>query len=189
MVNSAVPPAADAPPPSVQRALDFFRDRGIWHVPSKNPPVRSCAEAAGQRRRQGAIGIPLRDELKSLLYAYSDEEGHRRYALLHVRGHHRVDLPKASAVLQSIVQRVANAELEMHFRMSYGTVTPVLFADRSDVRHVIDTNVLRGSGPPFTMMTNAGHLEYAVEFRPEEVFAALPRTAVNNIGDTGKLHR
>lgn len=178
---SATTSPADDVPPTVQRTLRFFREQGIWHRTSQNPPVRSCVEAAAQRRRMGTVGIPVCDELKSLLYAYRLEDGVRRFALLHCGGHQRVDLAKVAAVLQADAEPVPGRELAATFGACYGAVTPVLFTDHPDVANIVDTTVVERSHPPFTMMTNSGHLEYAVEFHPRELFAALPRTSVHDI--------
>jgi prolyl-tRNA editing enzyme YbaK/EbsC (Cys-tRNA(Pro) deacylase) len=172
-------------PPTVSRALEFFRRTGIWHTVSRNDPVRSCAEAAAHRRRCDRVGIPLHDELKSLLYRYETGDHSRKYVLLHCRGHQRVDVAEVSVLLRSVVRPVPRQELREQFGADYGTVTPALFAECTDVCHVVDVAVLRELEPPFTMMTNAGDLEHAVEFRPAELFAVLPRTVEARIAVPG----
>lgn len=180
-MSAALGRAAEESDCAVERTLRFFRDRGLWHLTSENPPVRSCAEAAAHRRRLGQVGIPLCDELKSLLYAYEDASGLRRYVLLHCRGHQRVDLGKVAATLATTVMPVEAAELLVRFGAEYGTVTPPLLGAREGVRHLVDDTVLARYYPPHTIMTNCGDLEHAVEFRAAALFESMPDVAVVDI--------
>ncbi len=168
------------PPVEVVRNLTFFEQNGLWHIVSKNPPARSCAEAARVRRRLGYIGIPLSDELKSTAGAYDSPAG-RRYAVVHCRGHQRLDSEKVRAILGSEFRRLGAPELESELGASYGTVTPFALAHRKDIRQVADETLFANFFSPYTMMTNLGHLQYAVEFPARDVFNTLPDVAVADV--------
>lgn len=167
-------------PDEVLKNLKFFEDSRVWHIVSRNPPVHSCADAAHRRSRLGHVGIPLSDELKSNLCAYDSAEG-RRYVLLHCRGHQRIDERKVAVALGGEFARIEKAELEAVFGTSYGLVTPFLFAANSEVRQLVDETVLKPFFSPYTMMTNLGHFEYAVEFRPRELFRAFRNASIVDI--------
>jgi aspartate/glutamate racemase/prolyl-tRNA editing enzyme YbaK/EbsC (Cys-tRNA(Pro) deacylase) len=103
------------------------------------------------------------------------------YAVLHCRGHQLLDEEKVAAALKASARRMETKELEATFDLAYGLVTPFAFAGREDVRQIFDDTVLEPFFPPYTMMTNLGHHEYGVEFRPDELVAILPRTATCDI--------
>ena len=168
-------------PPIVERSLRFLYEAGIWHRMSRNPPVRGCREAAEQRRRLGAVGIPLCDELKSLLYVSVDAAGGRRYVVVHCRGHQRLDLDKVTTIVGARVYPVPLDELAARFGSQYGTVTPLLVTEHQHVEQIVDDTVLARFYAPHTVMTNLGHLEYAVEFHAEELFGVLPGTVVADV--------
>lgn len=167
----------------IDKSVEWLKHAKIWHATSANEPVRSCADAAARRRRLGSVGIPLCDELKSLLCAYS--VGTRRlYAMLHCRGHQRFDLAKASAIVGEVLTPISATELAMVFSAEYGTVTPMVFLEHSHVRQFVDDTVVRPFYPPYTTMTNLGDLRHAVEFNSEDLFSATPDTAVADIVTT-----
>lgn len=168
-------------PSQVARALQTLSRHGVWHQSSRNPPVRSCADAARHRRRLGGIGIPLCDELKSLVFAYDGSSASTGYVVVHSRGHQRIDMDKAAKVAGGPLRSVADDELIDALGASYGTVTPLLLWGLGDVRHVVDDTVVTPFYPPYTMLTNSGHREHAVEFRPTELFAALPHTVIADV--------
>ena len=165
----------------LDRCRAFLDTSGIWHRTATNPPVRSCGEAADHRRRLGHVGIPLCDELKSLVCAYSNKAARRRYALLNCRGHQQLDFAKCAEVLGGPVERIHEDELRRVFGAQYGTVTPFAFAAEHDVRQLVDETVLKTFYSPYTMMTNAGDLEHSLEFRPADMVEALPEVVVCDI--------
>ncbi|MFI5496367.1 aspartate/glutamate racemase family protein [Actinoplanes sp. NPDC051859] len=177
-----VPSAPGDPAPSeVAANLAVLSSLDVWHAVSRNPPVRSCAEAASRRNRLGSVGIPLRDELKSTV-ARLDGPGPARYVALHTRGHQRLAPEKVATVLQASVHRIDEDELRRRFGLSYGTVTPFALS-RHGVTQIFDAGVLDRHFAPYTMMTNLGHLEYAVEFQPGQFVAACPGSRVEDIAE------
>lgn len=168
-------------PQEVARNLEVFSRENLWHVVSRNPPVRSCADAARRRNRLGHVGIPLCDELKSNVGVYGSAS-RRSFVVAHCRGHQNLDTDKLHNILGSTFERVAGDALESELGLSYGLVTPFHFAAcPHDVRQIVDETVLEPYLPPHTMMTNLGHLEYAVEFRPVDFFGVLPNVEVADI--------
>lgn len=156
----------------VQRTLEFFQRKALWHVVSRNSRATSCRDAASRRVRLGTTGIPLYDELKSLCVVLY-RGGERRFALLHCRATGRFDLDAAAQVLAASrpLARLSSEELAMEFATSYGTVNP--FSEAARFIQVFDEDVLSHYTPPFSMMTNAGEHTWAVEFQPAELIDAL----------------
>jgi aspartate/glutamate racemase len=166
-------------PPAVAANLQVLKNAGIWHLMSRNPVVRSCADAASRRKRMGGEGIPLSDELKSSVVRIM-APGEARYAALHTRGHQMLAPGKVEALFGAPVERVGEQELQQ-FGMGYGTVTPFALARHPEVAQVFDVSVFERYLPPYTMMTNLGHLEYGVEFSPAQFLTAFPASQVEDI--------
>ncbi len=167
-------------PQEVARNLELFDREHLWRIVSRNPPVKSCADAAQRRNRLGHVGIPLCDELKSSVGVYNSA-GCSSFAVAHCRGHQNLDTSKLQNILGSTFERVDGDKLESELGLSYGLVTPFHFTAHPHVRQIVDETVLEPYLPPHTMMTNLGHLEYAVEFRPSDIFGALPNVEVADI--------
>lgn len=167
-------------PQEVARNLELFEQEQLWRVVSQNPPVRSCADAARRRNRLGHIGIPLCDELKSNVGVYHSASC-RNFIVAHCRGHQNLDTSKLETILGATFERVDGDRLESELGLSYGLVTPFHFAMHPHVRQIVDETVLKPYLPPHTMMTNLGHLEYAVEFRPADIFGTLPNVEIADI--------
>jgi len=172
--------------------LAFLERRGVWHLASRNSPAFSCADAARKRRRLSHrghdVGIPICDELKAAACVLERPDGHE-IVILHCRGHQLLDDEKVTATLGGPVRRMRADELEQTFDLAYGLVSPLAFVARADVRQLFDRTVVEPFFPPHTMMTNLGHREHAVEFRPRELIDVLPRAAVADIarGEDGRL--
>jgi aspartate racemase len=173
-------------PENVRQVDTSLHRREIWHVISRNSPVRGCVEAARQRRRLGQVGIPLCDELKSLVCVAVSSPSVVRYVILHARGHQTFDLDKVRGLLGVSVQRLPSPDLFHEFDLEYGTVHPMAFGSRSDVVQVVDDTVLQPFYPPHTLMTNAGDLRYGLEFRAE-LFQAMQNVRIGDVvGDINK---
>ncbi|GAA2515237.1 aspartate/glutamate racemase family protein [Winogradskya humida] len=180
--------AENAIPPEVAANLDVLTAGDVWHLVSRNPPVRSCADAASRRKRLGGVGIPLRDELKSAL-GRIDAPGPARYVAFHIRGHQKLDEEKVAAILRAPFLRIDEQEVRERFGMGYGTVTPFALARHPEVTQIFDAGVIDRSFPPYTMMTNLGHLEWAVEFVPEQFLAVQANTRVEDVAAGARVTR
>ncbi|MBF0308715.1 MAG: aspartate/glutamate racemase family protein [Magnetococcales bacterium] len=165
-------------PQRVQRTLTFLRENRVWHVVSRNSPATSCQDAANRRFRLGKVGIPLYDEMKSLHLEGCFPGGERHFVLLHCRAHARFDLQAAERMLgvERPLQRLTAEELSGRFSARYGTVNP--FSEAAGTIQLFDEDLLSRYSPPHSVMTNAGDLTWAVEFRPVEVIAALKNHAL-----------
>ena len=53
--------------------------------------------------------------------------------------------------------------------------------NEEDILHIFDTTIQEEYFPPFTMMTNATHFEWGIEFRPKELINVLKNVKVSNI--------
>lgn len=165
-------------PAKVQALHVQLENLGLWHLISPNRgQATSCREAAVVRRRLGAVGIPLWDELKSHVGAYESPAG-RRYVAAHCRANVARDDSKIDALVGFPVVRVEAEELARVFGLEYGLVNPFALARHLDVLQFFDPSVLAASPAPSTMMTNAGHVEWGVEFHPAQVVERLDRSQV-----------
>ncbi|HEY6350041.1 MAG TPA: aspartate/glutamate racemase family protein [Candidatus Angelobacter sp.] len=171
-------------PQEVELNLAFFRTHSLWHIVSENPAVRSCPDAAQRRNRLGNEGIPLFDELKTSVGLCDSPLG-RRYIAVHCRGHQLLDERKLATVLGCPFARLAEEELTEQFSAEKGLVNPFGLAQRADVQQIFDKTVLDSYFPPNTMMTNLGHLCYAVEFHASEVVEALDATVADLVQEQG----
>ncbi len=174
----------EMPPQIVAETIRFCQERGLWFVLGRNPPVRSCREAASRRLRLGKRGIPLRDELRSYLAQGFDSGGRKRTILFHCRGDQTLSLERLAkldlGVSDLTKARIADLNDE---HMAYGLVNPFLSAARQAtlglVRQVFDQALLKNTGEAGTMMTNAGNLTWSIEFQPAALIEALsPEGAV-----------
>lgn len=164
----------------VEINIAYLEQHKVWHLLSQNLVAESCPDAANKRNRLGHTGIPLSDELKSHVAVYTEGQD-RKYVAVHCRGHQRRNDTKLDAVLGRPTSRVHSAELEREFGLRYGMVNPVFFARHPEVLQIFDPSVLERFFPPYTMMTNIGDLETAVEFHPQELIDALPSTMVVDV--------
>lgn len=175
-------------PSQVLAARCFLQRLGVWHQFSRNAPALSCRDAANKRYRLGHIGIPLCDELKSFLGRFENSAGITHHVAVHCRGDCELDLTNLSAIVgaRGAVTRLSARELE-ELGMAYGLVTPFAAYELDaallslPILHVWDEDVLRPSAPPGTMVTNAGHHTWAVEFVPREFIRRVESETTNRI--------
>jgi len=169
-------------PPAVERTATFLSRAEMWCVLSRNHEARSCRDAAHKRERLGSIGIPLHDELKSLLGKFVDDGGQTVYFMAHCRGHQNIDSGALREALRarSAIERVTSDDDLRRFDMEYGTVNPFTIPAEAEgsLVQVFDTSLLKPWGIPGTMMTNAGEPTWAVEFECGSLIRALGACAV-----------
>jgi aspartate/glutamate racemase len=178
-------PKVDAPYAStdpiasrVRAAWDMLDRTGLWHVRSRNSQATSCKDAASRRKRLGAQGIPLYDELKTMCVTFITDAGDRRFALLHCRAHERLDMERVKVALNCATAptRLNSEQLFAHCSAAYGTVNP--FSEPDRFMQVFDDGVLLPLTAPHTMMTNAGGFEDAIEFEPATLIETLKNDGV-----------
>jgi aspartate/glutamate racemase len=165
-------------PDPVAETIAFFERHHLWYIVGRNPPVRSCREAAAMRFRLGKRGIPLRDELRSYLARGVDQAGKNVTVLFHCRGSQSLSFEKVERLGLGITgfSRAAVADLGDD-DLGYGLINPFISEARERaiglVRQVFDPAVLDGLGQTATMMTNAGHLTWSIEFSPKALVDIL----------------
>jgi aspartate/glutamate racemase len=173
-------------PDEVKKTIGFFSSRNLWFNLSRNEEARSCADAANRRVRLGHKGIPLEDELKSYFGKFINAAGNEQFVVLHCRGHQELDFDKINRCLiaKDGVKKLTNDELAKMFNLDYGLVNPFTLDPRFlrlEVLQVFDQSIKDNHKSPYTMMTNAGDLTWAIEFKPNELIKAIDNSEVNNI--------
>lgn len=173
-------------PPEVKKTINFFSAKKLWFNLSRNLESRSCRDAANKRNRLGHIGIPLEHELKSFFGKFTNATGKEQYVVLHCKGNQELDFEKVHKVLhsQNETQRLTLEELGDIFKMEYGLVNPFNLDPRflkTDVLQVFDSSLRENHRPPYTMMTNAGDVTWAIEFKAHELIDAVEHHTVEDI--------
>lgn len=181
-----------AVPEAVKDTILFFEERDLWFRLSRNRPALSCKDAARKRRRLGAVGIPLWDEMKSFFGGLPDGESIGSYVMVHCRGDRLLDFTRLARVMGTPrpPRRLSGEELKV-FGQEYGLVNPFEPGQsfsldgrvfQAAVTHVFDEDLLHLIGEPGTVMTNAGDVTWAVEFSASDLFLAMRRQPVGPPG-------
>ncbi len=204
MTKQELPQAAEADarsdrlPVDVAEVHGFLKDDlGIWCRTSRNEDGRevyNCREAADGWVRTSEAGTPLWDEMKTKVFRNRDASG---FVMVHCRGDRELDPDKVELILgyrPAILDidpkrideeaeriRAEDRAIAADLGMSHGLVNPFKkFEDEgSKVVHYFDSDLLVPLGTPGTVMTNASHLAYGVEFDAQELFGALLTTCAN----------
>ena len=153
-------------PKEVESNIDFLKEKNVWHILSKNQKVVTCKDAAYNRIRLGNKGIPIFDELKSELGFFINKENQKQEILVHCRGNQKLDRLKISSILNSEYRRITSVEY------TKGLINPFGKKYRN-LHQIFDISTTRNFYPPYTMMTNAGDYEYAIEFEVNSLINAL----------------
>jgi aspartate/glutamate racemase len=171
----------------VRRTVSFMQRRDVWFAISRNPPARSCRDAAHKRWRLGHRGIPLWDEFKSYL-GWRPHQSPPALVVIHCRGDRELDMDRVANALgaDEPPRRLRPDELAA-LGLDYGLVNP--FAEggldaqvlASRALQVFDTDLLTPVGTPGTVMTNAGDITWAVEFHALELCEAIDHKIVADI--------
>ena len=161
-------------PTEVNNNVRFLAKKNVWHVLSKNKKVISCREAAAHRSRLGNEGIPLFDELKSELGYFVNKDHKKQKILVHCRGNQKLDRLKISSILNSEYQRITDT------KEVKGLINPFSRQFRG-LLQIFDRSTIMDFYPPYTMITNAGDFEYALEFEVKPLVNSLRTTLVEDI--------
>lgn len=181
----------ESTPPAVEEILSYCRVKRLPLVLSRNEAAGSCRDASEKRFRAERVGIPLSDEMKTLVVTYKDGAGLRKYAALHCRGDRAMDFKLAARVLEPTgcgrLSLLDGLLLMERFGMRYGICNPLLLAARSSIRQVFDTGLfLPSSGGFSTVMTNAGEFTWGMELLPSELVRAIPASIIHSIAQVEK---
>jgi len=161
-------------PENVKSNIRFLQSKNVWHILSKNVKVVGCGDAAAKRNRLGNTGIPIFDELKSELGFFINKEHKKQKVLVHCRGNQKLDRLKISGILNSEYQRITST------KGIKGLINPFGKQFRN-LLQIFDISTTKDFHPPYTMMTNAGDFEYALEFEVNSLIGALKNTLVEDI--------
>jgi len=177
---------ADNLPKSIYKTLQYCTHNGIGFILSRNSKVYSCKDARNHRYRLGHIGIPLFDELKSIVLKGLDLDGNEVVFAAHCRGDMILDFDNLMSLLnlQSLPVLLDEDELVVRFGMVLGIVNPILLEVDSDgeILNIFDVRVFSAIAPyPGTMMTNAGEHTWAIEFEPNQLVASLKNKRIETI--------
>lgn len=161
-------------PKEVKDNINFLKSKNVWHILSENPKVIGCGYAAANRNRLGYKGIPIFDELKSELGSFINKENKEEEVLIHCRGNQKLDRLKISEILNSEYQRIVT------YTEKKGLINPFGKQFRS-LRQIFDVSTTKNFHPPYTMMTNAGDFEYALEFEVNSLIDSLENASVRDV--------
>lgn len=168
----------------VNELTEFLDYKSIWYNITYNHHAMSCCDAANKRFRLGHEGIPCFDELKSNFGYYLKNEK-KYYIILHCRGTQKIDYKKVNFLLNSEFTRLSKEELNNQFKLEYGLVNPFILAKRfPKIEQYFDHSVFKEFFPPYTMMTNAGHHNWGIEFDPNELQNSINNFIVEDITDS-----
>jgi len=157
-------------PKEVESNIRYLKSQNVWHILSQNKKVVSCSDAAANRDRLGNTGIPIFDELKSELGFFINKEHKIQKVLVHCRGNQKLDRLKISGILNSEYQRITGT------KEIKGLINPFGKQFRK-LPQIFDISTTKDFYPPYTMMTNAGDFEYALEFEVNSLIEALKNTS------------
>jgi len=147
----------------------------------QNQPAFGCVDASNKRVRLGHSKIPIFCELKSCFgYYYVGKTKH--YLLIHCRGNQLLDYDKINKIIGAKFQRIDEKEESQNISYPlFGLVNPFRWYEKDEILQLFDNSLISQNFIPFTMMTNASHARWGIEFRPKELIEALPNTQINDV--------
>jgi len=160
----------------------------IGFILSRNVKVFSCRDARSNRSRLGHIGIPLYDELKSIVFKGKTDSGKNIVVATHCRGHMSISINALMEVCGLIhpPEVIDEDELAFLFGMKYGTVTPFIMNCRfsNTILNAFDKSLFSPIAKcPGTMMTNAGDHTWGIEFDPIQLIQATKNKIIADIAN------
>ena len=180
-------------PHEVEYIKQFFEKNNFWYILSKNKvPVETCPQAVNYRRRLGNVGITYIHEMKTEL-RICENGAKEDYILLHCRSNQVFIDNKIEKLIGRKSRRLKPEELESKFGIKKGLVNPFYFAVKyPNNTHFFDYRLFEEYSPPQTLMTNAGHYKWGVEFKPNQIINSINNSIKGDIASDMKdfkLHR
>jgi len=170
-------------PDEVLNLKEKLKNEKIWFNISNNhndQEARGCWDAVNKRVRLGHSKIPIFCELKSNL-GFIIKNNKKTYLLIHCRGNQEIDYEKVNKIIGAKYQRIEDeTELE-DLGAGFGLVNPFLGLDRPDILQIFDKSLIKQRFIPDTMMTNASHRKWGVEFKPDKLIKSLPNTLTEDV--------
>ncbi len=177
-------PEESSVPQEVLTAVEQLLSLGIWFSLGRNDEATSCRDAAAKRVRLGHRGIELWKELKTFFGVYETTDGDQRFLLVHCPGDCEIDLTRVRKAVRGAKNlRRAPEEMLAERGLRFGEINPVTFAHDPGITQIFDASLKLVHGPPDTVMTNAGHREWSVEFRIADLVSRLPNARYANVVD------
>jgi aspartate racemase len=178
-------------PENIKTVIRFCCERQVGFVLSRNVKVYSCKDARSNRSRLGHIGIPLFDELKSIVFVGCSKNGDEVIVAAHCRGHMNIIVERLIEIcsLRSVPEIMPEEQLEERFGMQFGTVNPMLLDinSNSSIINIFDVSLTKKLAQcPGTMMTNAGDLTWGIELDSALLIKTIPNSMVENIAKDDK---
>jgi aspartate racemase len=178
-------------PANVLTVIRFCCEHRVGFILSRNIKVMSCKDARSNRVRLGHTGIPLFDELKSIVFVGVDGQGNRMIIAAHCRGHMNINVNRIIEIysLISTPMILPESELLARFGMVFGIVNPMLLDVNSEntVVNIFDIGLTTVVAEcPGTMMTNAGNHTWGIELEPNLLIKAIKGAIVDTIASPDK---
>jgi len=171
-------------PVEVLKLEKKLENEKIWFITSNNEnnrEVQGCWDAVNYRVRLGHSKIPIFCELKSN-FGFINKDNDKKYLLVHYRGNQKLDYEKIKKLTEADFQRIEDeTELQNLFGSGFGLVNPFLGFDRSDILQIFDKSLTTQQFIPYTMMTNASHRRWGIEFKPDELINSLPNILIEDV--------
>ncbi|MCK4734555.1 MAG: aspartate/glutamate racemase family protein [Methanophagales archaeon] len=161
-----------------------LNNKKIWFNISNNhdnQEALGCWDAVNKRVRLGHSKIPIFCELKSN-FGFSINNNKKKYMMVHCRGNQEIDYEKVNKIIGAEYQRIEDEiELEHLSNSGFGLVNPFLGFDRPDILQIFDKSLITQNFIPYTMMTNASHRRWGIEFKPDELIDSLPNKLIEDV--------
>ena len=171
-------------PVEVLKLEQKLKENKIWFITSnneKNREVLGCWDAVNYRVRLGHSKIPIFCELKSN-FGFIIKDNEKKYLLVHYRGNQKLDYEKVKKIIGADFQRIEDeTELKNLFSSGFGLVNPFLGFDRKDILQIFDKSLKTQNFIPYTMMTNASHRRWGIEFKPDELIKSLANKLMEDV--------
>jgi len=173
-------------PINVSNILEFCTSNKIGIILTRNHKTLSCKDARSNRNRLGHIGIPLYDEMKSIVLCGIQEDGNDVVIAAHCRGHMNLDFRSIGKYLSLVYEPkfLNEKELKKRFGMEYGIVNPISLETNSKkpILQIFDELLFTPIAKyPGTMMTNAGDHTWGMEFDPNLLVEKLQNSSISKI--------
>lgn len=171
---------------NVKRIIEYCVNHKIGYILSKNQYASTCRDARSKRYRLGHIGIPLYDELKSIVGVTLDKNGNEQLIAMHCRGHMEIDFKAVQVIMgyETEIQILSEELLRKRLGLEFGIVNPISLCINSSgsLFQIFDCNlVIPISKYPGTMMTNAGDHYCGIEFDVTQVIESIAKHKVASI--------
>lgn len=177
---------SDICPENVKAIIQYCVENKIGYLLSKNQYAGTCRDARSKRYRLGHVGIPLYDELKSIVGVTVDKNGSDFFIAMHCRGHMEIDFKAVQSVLglENEIQILSEELLDQKYGLEFGIVNPISLCVNSlgSLLQIFDCGLLTPiSKYPGTMMTNAGNHYFGIEFDIAQVIKSIPQHKIASI--------